>query len=64
MPDPALTPQAEEARKKLREKVDKLLAQDSSRSTGSIVLNGRTLKYRAVAGFIPVNAGGLDDMPQ
>src|SRR5215472_5193639 len=58
-----LTPsaQAEEAKKKLREKVDKLLAQDPSHSTGSIVLNGRTLKYRAVAGFVPVSAGGLDE---
>ncbi|HEV2686113.1 MAG TPA: peptidase S10, partial [Actinomycetota bacterium] len=49
------------AKKRLREKVDKLLAQDPARSTGSITLNGRTLKYRAVAGFVPINAGGLDD---
>jgi carboxypeptidase C (cathepsin A) len=58
-----LTPsaQAEEAKKKLREKVDKLLAQDPYRSTGSIVLNGKTLKYSAVAGFVPINAGGLDE---
>jgi carboxypeptidase C (cathepsin A) len=61
MADPTPAPQTEEAKKRLREKVDKLLAQDPSLSTGSIVLNGRTLKYRAVAGFIPVNAAGLDE---
>ena len=61
MTDPTPTPQTEEAKKRLREKVDKLLAQDPSRSSGSIVLNGRTLGYRAVAGFIPVNAGGVDE---
>ena len=61
MAEPTSPTQAEEAKKKLRDKVDKLLAQEPSRSTGSIVLNGRTLKYSAVAGFVPVNAGGLDE---
>ena len=60
-PTPTPTPQAEEAKKRLRDKVDKLLAQDPYKSTGSIKLNGRTLKYRAEAAFVPVTAGGLDE---
>jgi carboxypeptidase C (cathepsin A) len=55
------TAPTEEAKKRLREKVDKLLAQSPCTSTASIVLNGRTLKYKAVAAFVPVTAGGLDD---
>jgi carboxypeptidase C (cathepsin A) len=61
MAEPISPAQADEAKKKLRDKVDKLLAQDPSRSSGSIVLNDRTLKYTAVAGFVPVSAGGLDE---
>jgi carboxypeptidase C (cathepsin A) len=62
-PTPATTPAApaEDAKKRLREKVDKLLAKDPYRSTGSIGLNGRKLKYRAEAAFVPVAAGGLDE---
>jgi carboxypeptidase C (cathepsin A) len=56
-----LTEEAKEAKKRLREKVDKRLAQAPNQSTASIVLNGRTLSYRAVAAFVPVTAGGLDD---
>ena len=59
-PTPAAAPN-EEAKKRLREKVDKLLAADPCKSEGSITLNGRTLKYKAVAAFVPVSAGGLDD---
>ena len=54
-------PQTEEAKKRLRDKVDKLLAQSPSKSSSSIVVNGRTLKYDAVAAFVPVTAAGLDD---
>jgi len=61
MTEPATTPQNDEAKKRLREKVDKLLAQDACKSTSSIALNGRTLNYRAEAAFIPVAAGGLDE---
>ena len=61
MSEPTPVPPTEEAKKRLREKVEKLLARDPSRSEASIVLNGRTLKYRAVAEFIPVAAGGVDD---
>jgi carboxypeptidase C (cathepsin A) len=62
-PTPATpaTEEAKEAKKRLREKVDKLLARDPCKSTGSIRLNGRTLKYRAEAAFVPVTAGGLDE---
>ena len=51
----------DEAKKRLREKVDKLLATEPRKSEGSITLNGRAMKYAAVADFIPVNAGGVDD---
>ena len=61
MSEPSVPPPAEEAKKRLREKVDKLLAQDPCKSEASIVLNGRTMKYNAVAAFVPVTAGGLDD---
>ncbi len=64
MTEPTPTPPTEEikeAKKRLREKVDKLLAREPAQSSGSIVLNGRTLKYKAVAAFVPVTAGGLDD---
>ncbi len=61
MSEPTPVPPTEDAKKRLREKVEKLLARDPCRSEASIVLNGRTLKYRAVAEFIPVAAGGVDD---
>ena len=61
MSEPSVPPPAEEAKKRLREKVDKLLAQDPCKSEASILLNGRTMKYNAVAAFVPVTAGGLDD---
>ena len=61
MSEPTSSPLTEEAKKRLREKVDKLLAQAPCQSTASIVLNGRTLSYKAVAAFVPVTAGGLDD---
>jgi carboxypeptidase C (cathepsin A) len=58
---PAPTPPNDDAKKRLREKVDKLLAKDPCKSTGSLTLNRRTLKYRAEAAFVPVSAGGLDE---
>ena len=60
-PTPASAPVPEDPAKRMREKLDKLLARDPCRSEGSIVLNGRTLKYRAIAEFVPVVAGGVDD---
>ncbi len=52
---------AEDSKKRLREKVDKLLAREPCKSEASIVLSGRTLKYHAVAEFIPIVAGGVDE---
>jgi carboxypeptidase C (cathepsin A) len=60
-PTPAPAPIPEDPAKRMREKLDKLLARDPCRSEGSIVLNERTLKYRAIAEFVPVVAGGVDD---
>src|SRR5215813_5254673 len=60
-PNPTPTPATDETKKRLRDKVDKLLAQDPYKSSASIKLNGGTLKYRAEAAFVPVTAGGLDE---
>jgi carboxypeptidase C (cathepsin A) len=61
-PTPAATSaQNDEAKKRLREKVDKLLAADPWKSEGSITLNGKTMEYSAVAAFIPVQTLSLDD---
>jgi len=61
MTEPANVPPNDEAKKRLREKVDKLLATEARKSEASIAINSHTLKYGAVADFIPVTAGGLDD---
>ena len=60
-PTPASAPVPDDPAKRMREKLDKLLTRDPCRSEGSIVLNGRTLKYHAIAAFVPVVAGGVDD---
>jgi len=54
-------PAGDDPKKRLRERVDKLLAQAPCRSTGSTVLNGRPFRYGAIAEFIPVVAGGVDE---
>ncbi len=54
-------PATDDEKKRLREKVDKLLAQDPHTSEGSITLGGRTMAYSTVAAFVPVAAGGLDE---
>src|SRR5438105_13278193 len=61
MSEPTPASGNDDPKKRLREKVDKLLAQDARKSQGSIVVDGRTLKYDAIAEFIPVSAGGLDE---
>ncbi len=61
MSEPTPAPPADDAKKRLRDKVDKLLAAAPWKSEGSLVLDGRTLKYAAVAAFVPVTAGGVDD---
>lgn len=51
----------EDAKKRQKERVEKLLSLDSWKSKGSIKLGGKALKYKAIAAFIPVAAGGLDE---
>ncbi|ODV07130.1 MAG: peptidase S10 [Rubrivivax sp. SCN 70-15] len=61
MADAAATPTPEkEPDKKLRERVDKLVAQAPAESAGSITLGGRLLEYTVGAAFMPVVAEGLD----
>jgi len=51
----------EDKKKRMREKVEKLLAQSSHTSESSITLGGRAMAYTATAAFVPVTAGGLDE---
>jgi carboxypeptidase C (cathepsin A) len=60
-PTPAPASNSDDPKKRLREKVDKLLAREPCKSEGSILQDGRTFTYRAIAEFIPVSAGGLDE---
>jgi carboxypeptidase C (cathepsin A) len=57
-PPPSSDPK--ETDKKMRERVDKLVAQASSESSGSITLGGKALDYTVSAAFLPVVAAGLD----
>lgn len=61
MPEPTQAPVADDAKKKLREKVERLIAQPPCKSSASILLGGQTLKYNAVAEFIPVLSAALDE---
>ena len=61
MSEPTPPAAADDPKKRLREKVEKLLTQGPYRSTGSTLLNGRRYEYSSVAEFIPVAAGGLDE---
>lgn len=58
---PAPAPATDDDKKRLREKVDKLLAQNPHTSEGTIMLGARNMAYTAVAAFVPVAAGGFDD---
>jgi carboxypeptidase C (cathepsin A) len=60
-PASAATPTPDDPKKRLREKVDKLLAAEPRKSESSIKQNGRTLKYTAIAQFVPISASGVDD---
>ncbi|MDQ6628230.1 MAG: peptidase S10 [Pseudomonadota bacterium] len=55
--DPPADPK--DADKKLRERVDKLLAQSPSQSKGAIELDGKRLDYTVQAAFFPVVAEGF-----
>ena len=48
------------ADKKLRERVDKLLAQSAVQSTGGISLGGHRLEYDVSAAFLPVVSEGFE----
>jgi carboxypeptidase C (cathepsin A) len=61
MTQPTPAPATDDDKKRMREKVEKLLAQDPHTSEGTIVLGGRTMAYIATAAFVPVAAGGLDE---
>jgi carboxypeptidase C (cathepsin A) len=61
MTDTTPTPPSDDPKKRLRDRLDKLLAQEPCRSEGRIVIGGAPLDYRAVAEFIPVAAGGVDE---
>src|ERR1700716_2296501 len=57
-PQPSTDPK--ETDKKMRERVDKLIAQATSESSGSITLGGKPLEYTVNAAFLPVVAAGLE----
>ncbi len=57
---PAPTSDPKESDKKMREHVDKLIAQSASESSGSITLGALPLEYTVSAAFLPVIAEGMD----
>ena len=59
-PDPSTTPDPKETDKKMRERVDKLVAQSAAVSSGSIRLGNETFDYTVDASFLPVLAEGFD----
>jgi carboxypeptidase C (cathepsin A) len=54
------SPDAKEADKKMRERVDKLVGQGAAESSGAIKLAHGTLEYAVQAAFLPVVAEGFD----
>jgi len=64
MSDPTTSAPAapvDDPKKKLREKVEALLAAEPRKTNGSLTIGGRTLKYTAIAGFVPVTATSMDE---
>src|SRR5215471_12129853 len=59
MTQPTPAPATEDDKKRMREKVEKLLAQNPHTSEATISLGGRSMAYTATAAFVPVAAGGL-----
>ena len=57
----APTPATDDDKKRMREKVDKLLVQNPYTSENTITLGGRAMPYTAMAAFVPVVAGGFDE---
>jgi carboxypeptidase C (cathepsin A) len=58
VPDPGTD--SKDADKKMRERVDKLVAQSAHDSTGSLKLGGKSFDYSVQAAFLPVVAEGFD----
>ncbi|MGH8850827.1 MAG: S10 family serine carboxypeptidase-like protein [Casimicrobiaceae bacterium] len=58
MPQPSSDPK--EVEKKMRERVDKLVAQAPGESGGSIMMGGKPLDYAVSVAFLPVVAEGFD----
>jgi carboxypeptidase C (cathepsin A) len=58
VPDPGAD--TKDADKKMRERVDKLVAQSAHDSTGSVKLGGKSFDYAVQAAFLPVVAEGFD----
>jgi carboxypeptidase C (cathepsin A) len=61
MTEPTSAPATAKAKKKLRQKLEALLATEPSKSASTIKLNGNAMKYSAIAAFVPVTAGGIDE---
>ncbi|MDQ6916378.1 MAG: peptidase S10 [Pseudomonadota bacterium] len=57
---PSPSSDTKENDKKMREQVDKLVAQSARESSGSITLGGTSLEYTVSAAFLPVVAEGLE----
>jgi carboxypeptidase C (cathepsin A) len=57
----APTPATDDDKKRIREKVEKLLAENPHTSESTITLGGRAMPYTATAAFVPVVAGGFDE---
>jgi carboxypeptidase C (cathepsin A) len=53
-------PAADDASRRARERVEKLLARPALTTEGAVDAGGRRLAYQASAGFLPVLPGGLD----
>jgi carboxypeptidase C (cathepsin A) len=53
-------PDAKKTNKKMRERVDKLLAQSAAVSPGSVRIAGKDIDYTVDAGFLPVAAEGFE----
>ena len=59
-PAPPQGPSTDEAKKRQRELVDRLLAQPAVTSEGNVRLgDGRTLGYTVSAGYMPAHAAGI-----
>jgi len=60
MADAPAAPTEKDNEKKLKERVDKLVAQSASQSTGSIRFGGRAFDYDVSVAFLPVVAEGFE----